>query len=278
MKASVLRTLIVCWSLCCGLAFGAAADSPGVRLPDGRVLAPDIARVVQRGVLNVALLDRDTPPFVFEKNGELAGVDIDLVRQVGSELKVPIHFDRSSKTYDEVVERVADGRADLGVSKLARTLKRAQSVQFSTPYMHLEHSLLLNRLAFAAVARDQSVSQAVRHFTGTIGVLGGSAWEEFARRNFVQATVVPFATWAGAVEAVKGGKVVAAYRDAIEVGMVMKTDPGLALTLRTVSFSDLRSALCLMVGARDFSLLSLVNEIVSNQTDPPTVSNLLKKL
>jgi len=56
-----------------------------------------------------------------------------------------------------------------------RTLKRAQIVQFSEPYMCLEHSLLVNRLAFAEVAREQSVSQAVRSFTGTVGVLAGSA-------------------------------------------------------------------------------------------------------
>ena len=200
------------------------------------------------------------------------------MRQVSDELKVPIRFDRSSKTYDEVVQLVALGRVDLGVSKLARTLKRAQSVQFSTPYMHLEHSLLINRLAFSPAARDQSVSQAVRNFTGTIGVLGGSAWEEFARRNFAKATVVPYPTWTSAVDAVKKGDVVAAYRDAIEVRMIMKADPSFALTMRTVSFSDLHSSLCVMVGSRDFSLLSLVNEVIANQTEHLTVSHLLKKL
>lgn len=274
----VFRTLCLLLPICCVAAFAAASESPVVRLPDGRMLAPDIARIIQRGVLIVAVLERDTPPFVLEKNGELTGVDIDLVRQVSNELKVPIHFDRSSKTYDEVVQLVALGRADLGVSKLARTLKRAQSVLFSTPYMHLEHSLLINRLAFAHEARDRSVSQAVRNFTGTMGVLGGSAWEEFARHNFVKAHVVPFPTWASAVDAVKRGEVVAAYRDAIEVRMIMRADPSLALMMRTVSFSDLRSALCVMVGLRDISLLSLVNEVVANQTEQLTVSSLLKKL
>jgi ABC-type amino acid transport substrate-binding protein len=249
-----------------------------VRVPDGRMLAPDIARIINRGELIVAVLNRDTPPFVYEKNGELTGVDIALMRQVSTELKVPIRFDRSAKTYDEVVNQVAMGHADLGVSKLARTLKRAQSVQFSDPYMRLEHSLLINRLAFANVAREQSVSQAVRNFTGTIGVLAGSAWEEFARRNFVKAKVVPFATWPKAVEAAKRGEVVAAYRDAIEVRTIMKSDASLALTMRTVSFSDLQSVLCVMVGSRDNMLLAFVNEIVANQTEPPTVSALLQQM
>lgn len=255
-----------------------SAEGGLVRLPDGRLMAPDIARIVLRGELIVAVLSKDTPPFVFVKNGELSGVDIDLVQQVATELKVPIRFDRSAKTYDEVAQLVATGLADLGVSKLARTLKRAQYVLFSTPYMRLEHSLLINRLAFAKVARDQSVTQAVRSFNGTIAVLAGSAWEEFARRNFTQATVVPYPTWAKCIEAVKKGEVVAAYRDAIEVRTIMQSDPSLALTLRTVSFSDLESMLSVMVGSRDVVLQSFVNEIVSNQAEKLTVSALLKQM
>ncbi len=255
-----------------------ANDSGVVRTPDGRLVAPEIARIIARGELIVAVMSRDTVPFVYEVNGKLVGVDIELAQQVSDELKVPIRFDRSAKTYDEVVELVAMGRADLGVSKLARTLKRAKYVLFSDPYMRLEHSLLINRLAFASIARDQSVAQAVRNFNGKISVLAGSAWEEFARRNFVKATIVPYPTWATAVEAVKKGEVVAAYRDAIEVRTIMQSDPTLALTLRTVSFSDLESILCVMVGPRDFVLQSFVNEIIANQPEKLTVNGLLKRM
>ncbi|TAG34833.1 MAG: amino acid ABC transporter substrate-binding protein [Polaromonas sp.] len=255
-----------------------ANDSGVVRMPDGRLVAPEIARIIARGELIVAVMSRDTVPFVYEVNGKLVGVDIELAQQISDELKVPIRFDRSAKTYDEVVELVAMGRADLGVSKLARTLKRAKYVLFSDPYMRLEHSLLINRLAFASVARDQSVAQAVRNFNGKISVLAGSAWEEFARRNFIKATIVPYPTWATAVEAVKKGEVVAAYRDAIEVRTIMQSDPTLALTLRTVSFSDLESILCVMVGPRDFVLQSFVNEIIANQPEKLTVNGLLKRM
>ena len=166
-----------------------------------------------------------------EKDGKLVGVDIDLVQRVGRELKVPVRFDRSSNTYDEVTELVAAGKADLGVSKLARTLKRAQSVLFSTPYMNLEHALLMNRLGFAEMAEQKNVAAAVKTFDGKIGVLAGSAWVEFAKRNFPKATVVAYPTWPEVINAAKTGQVVAAYRDAVEVRQVMLTDPTLAITL-----------------------------------------------
>lgn len=253
-------------------------DGGMVRLSNGRLLAPEMARIIARGELVVAVLNRDTVPFVYEKDGKLIGADIEIVEQVSAELQVPIRYDRSAKTYDQIVELVATGRADLGVSKLARTLKRAQFVLFSDPYMRLEHSLLMNRLAFADVARDKTVSQAVRSFNGTIAVLADSAWEEFARRNFKKATIVPYKSWSQAVEAVKKGDVVAAYRDAVEVRKIMQSDPALALTLRTVSFSDLESVLCVMVGPGHLVLQSFVNEVIANQPEKLTVSGLLKRI
>jgi len=260
-----------------GLA-GAAAQTALVLVPDGRLLAPDIARIVIRGELIVALLNKDTPPFVQEKNGVLSGVDIELMQKVAQELKVTIRFERIATTYDGVAMRVAGGHADLGVSKLARTFKRAQSVLFSTPYMHLEHALLINRVAFAKVAGDQPVSQAVRNFNGTIGVLAGSSWEEFVVRNFTKASPVRFAAWDQAVDAVKKGVVVAAYRDAVEVRSVMRSDPSLALKLRTVTFSDLASVLCVVVGPNDTVLKSFVDEVVVNQREKLTVNLLLKQM
>ena len=265
------------WALfICSVA--GAAEPNLVRVPDGRMLAPDIARIINRGELVVALHKNNTPPFVDEKNGKLVGVDIDIVERVGRELKVPVRYDRSSNTYDEVTELVAAGKADLGVSKLARTLKRAQSVLFSTPYMNLEHALLMNRLGFAEMAQQKNIAKAVKTFDGKIGVLAGSAWVEFAKRNFPQAVVVPDPTWPEAVNAAKTGEVVAAYRDAVEVRKIMLTDATLAITLRTVTFNDLHSLLCVMVGSRDTVLLSFVNDIVAGQTVKLTSSELINKM
>jgi ABC-type amino acid transport substrate-binding protein len=257
---------------------GIVPTSPLVRVSDGRMVAPEFARIIKRGNLVVALMENDSPPFVYKKDGHLEGVDIDLVKQVALELHVSIEYDRTSKTYDDVVRLVANGRADIGVSKLARTLERAQLVQFSAPYMRLEHSLLINRLGFSEMARDQTMPQAVRNFTGKLAVLADSAWEEFARRNFPKAQVVPYPTWIRAVAAVKSGEVVAAYRDAIEVRSVMKSDPSLALVLHTVSFTDIHSVLSVMVGSRDGMLLSFVNEIIANQPEQLTTSKLLKRM
>ena len=255
-----------------------AMPSHLVQMADGRLLAPDIARIVNRGELVISLLQMDNPPFFSEINGVLTGTDVDLGQLIAKELGVPVRFDRSAVTYDGVVALVAKGEADLGIGRLARTLKRAQSVHFSSSYMRLGHALLINRVRFAEIAGDKPISQVVRSFSGKISVISNSAWEEFGRRNFPMAKIVAYPTWADAVMAVKKGETVAAYRDELEVLAIVRSDPSLALTLRTVTFSDIESSLSMMVGISDATLLSFVNEVIAQRPEKPTVSSVLKSI
>ncbi|KAB8044241.1 substrate-binding periplasmic protein [Janthinobacterium aquaticum] len=255
-----------------------AGRSKLVAVADGRLLAPDIARIVNQGELVVAMLGIDTPPFFSLKNGKLAGTDVDLALRIGKELGVPVRFDRSAQTFDGVAETVAIGQADMGISRMARTLKRAQIVHFSDVYMRLGHALLINRMRFAEMAGDQPLPQVIRNFSGRLGVIGNSAWVEFGQRNFPQAKLVSYPTWADVIKAVKQGEVVAAYRDELEVMQILRADPGLALSLRTVTFDDLDSSQRIMVGIGDDTLLAFINEVIAQRGEKPTASSVLKSI
>ena len=255
------------------------ADQRGsylVSAPGGRRAAPDIARILNRGEIIVAVMATDTPPFFEEKNGVMSGIDIDLVNEIAAELKVGIRYERSAKTFNQVVEVVADGKADFGISKLARTLTRAQMIVYTAPYMTFRHSLLINRLGFAKIAKDSPVTQVIRDYTGTLGVLAGTSFEEFARKNFPKAKMVKFKTWDEAVEAVKRGEIVALYRDEFEVRTVLKKDPKLTLTLRSITFSDLESSLAMPVGIHDPTLLAFLNEFIALRPEKPSIETILK--
>lgn len=278
--AAVARTASAPQAAAVAKSAGAApaTRSPLVPVADGRMLAPDIARVVNQGELVVAMLASDNPPFFSVKAGKLVGTDVDLARRIAEELGVPVRFDRGARTFDAVADTVASGQADLGISRMARTLKRSQILHFSDTYMRLGHALLINRMRFAALAGDQPLTQVIRNFSGSIGVIAGSSWEEFGRRNFPRAKLVSYPSWNDAVNAAKSGEVVAAYRDEFEVMQIVRSDPGLALSLRTVTFDDLASPLRVMVGVRDPTLLAFVNEIIAQWADKPTVSSVLKAI
>ena len=253
-------------------------DTYLVEAPGGQMVAPDIAQILKRGELVVAMVKTDSAPFFSEKDGEHIGTDVELARAIAKELGVPVRFDRTSKTFDAAVQMAADGRADLAMGRLARTLSRARSVSFSTSYMRLAHSFLINRLEFAKIAGERTAPNVIRNFTGTLGVIGGSAWEEFGRRNFPKAKIVPYPSWAEAVAAVKKGTVVAIYRDEFEIQQIMRADPGLALNLRTVTFGDIGSSLSVMAAIKNVALLAFVDEVITQRTEVPSVKMMLKDL
>lgn len=255
---------------------GTVSSPPSlVQVSDGRRLARDIAAVVARGELVVAMLGIDTPPFFFEKNGQLTGLEVDLAKSIARELGVSVRFDRSAKTFNEVVDIVATGKADLGISKLSRTLARAQVIRFSSPYLSQGHALLLNRQKFAELAGDAPLSGVVRDYHGSLGVIAKSSFSDYAKRNFPNAAVIEYPNWSDVLKAVEKGEVVAAYRDEFEVKRVLKNDPATALNLRSVTFKDLVDTLGIAVGVDNGTLLAFVNEFLAQRSEKLTIQKVL---
>lgn len=202
----------------------------------------EIERIKAQGKIIVAMVKQDNPPFFStSKKGKLFGLDVDLAQSLADSLNVKVEFLRTPKTFDEVIETVYRGEADLGVSKLARSLPRAQKVLFSQPYLTFRQALLVNRLQLAKLqATGLSIDQIVKDFRSSIGVYAGSVYVQYAHATFPKATVVEFTKWSDAVNAVVSGQVTAIFRDEWEVRSIVLTKPELAINLRTIVLTDTR--------------------------------------
>ncbi len=249
-----------------------------VKVPDGRLLAPEFARIVSRGALVVSMLETDTPPFFHNRDGQLAGVDVEIAHELARILKVDVRFNRSAKSFNEVVDVLMRGEADIAISKLSRTLARAQIVRFSTPYLTLKHALALNRVAFAQLSLDKPLPQVMRAFKGSIGVIDKSSFADFATRNFPQAQIRPYATWSDVVRAVSSGEVTAAYRDEFEIKRLLKQVPAASLTLRTVTLTDMEDTLGIAVDPADPTLLAFINQYLDQRPTKLDVGTVLRAL
>lgn len=267
-----------------------AADAPSappapvltnglVRVPDGRLLAPDIARIVMRGELVVAMLKVDTPPFFFfDDSGQWTGLEVGLAQSLAKELGVKLRFNRDAGTFNAVVDLLANGQADLAISKLSRTLARTQTIAFSDAYLTLNHSLILNRVKFAQLSRGRPLPEVIRNFDGSIGVIAKSSFADYARTNFPHAKVQEFATWNEVLAALHKGEIVSAYRDEFEVKRVLKADPTVSLVLRTVTLKDLEDTLGIGVAVTDTTLLAYVNQFLAQRTEKLDIQKVLQAL
>lgn len=67
------------------------------------------------------------------RTGELEGIDIDLAREMGKELKAEVHFVET--TFATFIADLQADKCDVAMFGLGATLSRAQAVEFSEPYL-----------------------------------------------------------------------------------------------------------------------------------------------
>jgi ABC-type amino acid transport substrate-binding protein len=176
-------------------------------------LARDLQSIVDAKVLRVAVTRFDLPSFhVRGPDGALLGPEIDMAQQIGRALGVRVEFVDDAASFDAIVDFVAAGRADIGVSKLSQTYNRLKRVRFSEPYVTLRHALLFNRLAIARAAGGRPPAAVLQKYKGRLGVIAGSAYVDFAHRNFPDATLVEVPNWEAAIASLLSAQVDAVYR------------------------------------------------------------------
>lgn len=226
----------------------------------------DIASIISRGELRVAITAVDQPPFYFTgKDGKLAGYDIDLATKMADEMGVKLVITRDAPAFNDLVTLVSAGKADLAVSKLSRTLSRSRFIKFSTPYMTFKQGLLFNRLQLAKVSSESEIHKFVRNYKGTIGVIANSSYANYAKDNFPEAKIKEYPTWDAAVQALTNGEVLSLYRDELEIKRVLASIPNSSLLFKPVYFTDLTDPIAVAVKTENTQLLFWVNIFLENQ-------------
>ena len=237
---------------------------------------PDIQRILDRGELVVALPQDDVLPYFYVKDGELRGSDIDLARGLARQFQVNARFNRTSKTFNGVLDVITRGEADLAICMLSRTFARASRVRFSEPYLILRHALAVNQTKLALMAKTKDLQTVIQNFEGSIGVRAGGTYFDFAQKNFPKAKVTGYTSWNEATAAVKRGELDAVYGDDFQIKLLMQSDARNSLILRTFVFTDTQDPLAIAVRNDSHQLLSLVNLYLSQQ-EPITAKALLKR-
>ncbi|UWU76526.1 ABC transporter substrate-binding protein [Bradyrhizobium huanghuaihaiense] len=116
------------------------------------------------------------------KTNELSGLDIDLAKEFAKELSAELQFVESA--FGTFVADLQSNKCEIGMFALGATLKRAQAVEFSKPYMLAS--------VFAVAKNGGRVKEwADLDKPGIkIAVLLGSYIENVAKTYFKQATIV----------------------------------------------------------------------------------------
>jgi ABC-type amino acid transport substrate-binding protein len=228
-------------------------------------LPADIAAIKKANVLVVAMTKKDNPPFFSGGEDDLHGLDVEIARRIAVMLGVPVQFRRDAESFAEVVEQVRDGRADIAVSKLSVTGPRLQVVKFSTPYVRLRQSLVINRLWLSQNSQGKETYQVIREFNGKISFIRNSSYDTFARVNFPNAVFLPEDKWDVIIDKVTRGDIAAAYRDEFEIKKIAFEKPDAAITTKSITISDSVDNIAVAVNNKSTQLLSIVDYVIKNE-------------
>ncbi len=257
------------------------ASTPAAAPTDAQnsaLMPPDIQRILTRGKLIVAVLNEDNPPFFMAGDDDtLDGSDVQLARDIAQQLGVEVEFQRGAQTFNEVADTVYQQNADMAISKLSRTMQRAQRVRFSRPYLNMRHGLLVNRLQMAQQAKGRSMTEVIRTLEGRVGVIEGSSYVGFTKQKFPKAEVVEYPAWPDIVEAVTKGDILLAYRDELEVKKIVRSQPDAALNFQTIALTDTNDFIAIAVPWESTHLLSFVDQYLETSGITYTADSLLEQ-
>lgn len=198
----------------------AANTNQGVPVPSfwdprRRPERPDTSRI---SLIRFAT-EVDYPPFDYAgTDGNPAGLNVDLARLICDELKIPCTM--QMRRFDTLVDSLNDNRADAVIASIAVTPETRQRVDFSDPYYRpADRFVVLRKAGSAAYPASLEAKK--------IGVVQGTAHDEYARMNFPEADIRRYESIDALRAALKSGEVDLLFSDAFSSAFWLNgTDSG----------------------------------------------------
>jgi ABC-type amino acid transport substrate-binding protein len=126
------------------------------------------------------------PPVVFERDGEITGIEADLAKLVGDTLGRRIIFERYPFT--ELIDALERGEIDVVMSGMSITPERAERVKFTESYMQVGQLALIRTSDIARFGR----TQLIRRSGARVGYQQGTTGEQFVATQLTRAKSFAF--------------------------------------------------------------------------------------
>lgn len=156
------------------------------------------AGAADKGTLTVGM-ELAYPPFeMTDTKGQPIGVSIDLAKALGTALGMKVQIQNMS--YDGLIPSLKTGKIDLIISSMTATPERAQSIDFSDPYLQTGLCLLVRKASPIQGIADLDKAGM------TVAVKKGTTGHNYASKKMKHARVLVLDKEAAAVLEVVQGK------------------------------------------------------------------------
>lgn len=169
--------------------------------------APVLDRIEQRGELTVGIAGSMPPLNMTTREGEVIGMEVDLVRHLADSLGVRLNL--QPMAFKDLLPALESGKIDMIVSGMTITTARNSKVAFVGPYLISGKGVLTKRAALADIESPAEIDRP----QFTITALAGSTSQEFVEAVFSKARFIPADDYTTAIQMVRDGRADAMLAD-----------------------------------------------------------------
>ncbi len=232
------------------LLIGLALLTP-LRAAVAENLLPSIQRIVDDGTLAIAVVEGARPPMVMRgEDGNLTGFDVELGEDIARALGVETRFVSAGPTSLDVIDRVASGEADIGLSYLSESVRYGRRVFFTEPYMIEAHTVFINRVKGLELGADcPSVSALRRLAVGpvSLGMLDRTPYRKFREEVGPDDRTTLFGNMKSLGAAVEAGEIVVSVQGELAAKYFLARRPQAAIQLRYCTVPNFKHRVAIAV-------------------------------
>lgn len=175
-------------------------------------------------VLSVAV-SAESEPMCFIEDGEITGLDAELIRRIAYELGMRVEF--YNMKFTELIPSVLSGKTPVAISNITITAERREEVDFSDDY-YLNPLMLLTRAEYAS--DDTAGFNTLSDLEGKrIGVGTGSIFDKFAQEQWSDTELLYYETTADMIIALNQNKIDSFLADQPAARLIVQNTAGIRL-------------------------------------------------
>lgn len=257
MKALLAGALAAAVVIAGGCGGGDAQKQAGsaAAAPKGKVLQ----QIKDRGTLIVGTA-AGFPPYEFidtsKADKTVVGIDIALAQKVADKLGVKLEV--QDMNFSALLSSIAANKIDIAIAAINASDERKKAVDFSKPYMHSPHILLIRK-------EDAGKYKTLEDFRGKrIGAQKSTLQEKLAREQVPEAKVVALDKVADTLIELETGKIdaVASQGVVAQQYLIMNKD----LADSGVKFENVKSSSSVAVPKGNEDLVKIINEVIDENS------------
>lgn len=201
------------------------------------------------------------PPYEFidtsKEEKTVTGIDIALGQKIADKLGVKLVVQDMS--FSSLLSSIAANKIDIAISAINASEERKKAVDFSKPYMHSPHILLIRK-------EDAGKYKTLEDFRGkTIGAQKSTLQEKLAREQVPDAKVVALDKVPDTLIELEHGKLDAVASQGVVAQQYLVMNPELADS--GVKFENVRSSSSVAVAKGNEDLVRIIDEVIDENQD-----------